>query len=44
LLEVVDGVLLTGARPNVHPTHFGAEPHPARMNCTTKGATRWPWR
>ena len=29
LLEVVDGVLLTGARANVHPTHFGAEPHPA---------------
>jgi putative glutamine amidotransferase len=29
LLEVVDGILLTGARANVHPTHFGAEPHPA---------------
>ena len=29
LLEVVDGVLLTGARANVHPTCFGAEPHPA---------------
>jgi putative glutamine amidotransferase len=28
LLEVVDGVLLTGARANVHPTHFGTEPHP----------------
>jgi len=28
LLEVVDGVLLTGARANVHPTRFGAEPHP----------------
>src|SRR5262245_52791166 len=27
LLDVVDGVLLTGARANVHPTHFGAEPH-----------------
>jgi putative glutamine amidotransferase len=27
LLEVVDGVLLTGARANVHPTRFGAEPH-----------------
>ncbi len=27
LLELVDGVLLTGARANVHPTHFGAEPH-----------------
>ena len=28
LLEVVDGVLLTGARANVHPTRFGIEPHP----------------
>jgi putative glutamine amidotransferase len=28
LLELVDGVLLTGARANVHPTRFGAEPHP----------------
>jgi putative glutamine amidotransferase len=28
LLEVVDGVLLTGARANVHPARFGAEPHP----------------
>src|SRR5262249_45083584 len=29
LLEVVDGVLLTGARENVHPARFGAEPHPS---------------
>ena len=28
LLDVVDGVLLTGARANVHPTRFGVEPHP----------------
>jgi putative glutamine amidotransferase len=28
LLETVDGVLLTGARANVHPARFGAEPHP----------------
>jgi putative glutamine amidotransferase len=28
LLDVVDGVLLTGARANVHPVHFGTEPHP----------------
>jgi putative glutamine amidotransferase len=28
LLEIVDGVLLTGARANVHPTHFDVEPHP----------------
>jgi len=27
LLEVVDGVLLTGARANVHPTRFQTEPH-----------------
>jgi len=27
LLETVDGVLLTGARANVHPRHFGIEPH-----------------
>ena len=29
LLEVVDGILLTGARANVHPTLFDAVPHPA---------------
>ena len=29
LLEVVDGILLTGARANVHPTRFGTEPNPA---------------
>ncbi len=28
LLDVVDGVLLTGARANVHPTRFGVDPHP----------------
>ena len=28
LLNAVDGVLLTGARANVHPTRFGTEPHP----------------
>jgi putative glutamine amidotransferase len=27
LLDVVDGVLLTGGRANVHPTRYGAEPH-----------------
>jgi putative glutamine amidotransferase len=26
LLSVFDGVLLTGARPNVHPSEYGAEP------------------
>ncbi len=29
LLDVVDGILLTGARANVHPTYFDTEPHPA---------------
>jgi putative glutamine amidotransferase len=29
LLDVVDGVLLTGARANVHPSNFNTEPHPA---------------
>jgi putative glutamine amidotransferase len=29
LLDVVDGVLLTGARANVHPARFRAEPHVA---------------
>ena len=29
LLEVVDGVMLTGARANVHPTRFNCEPHVA---------------
>jgi putative glutamine amidotransferase len=28
LLDVVDGVLLTGGRANVHPSFFGVEPHP----------------
>jgi putative glutamine amidotransferase len=29
LLETIDGVLLTGARANVHPSYFGAEEHPS---------------
>ena len=28
LLDVVDGIVLTGARANVHPTHFGVDPCP----------------
>jgi len=28
LLDAVDGILLTGARANVHPTYFGCEPDP----------------
>ena len=34
LLDVVDGVLLTGGRANVHPSRFGIEPHPS-MSPTT---------
>lgn len=29
LLHAVDGILLTGARANVHPARFQVEPHPA---------------
>jgi putative glutamine amidotransferase len=29
LLDTVDGILLTGARANVHPSHFGHEDDPA---------------
>jgi putative glutamine amidotransferase len=29
LLDVVDGILLTGARANVHPSRFGQDEHPA---------------
>ena len=28
LLDTVDGIVLTGARANVHPTRFSTEPHP----------------
>ncbi len=28
LLDTVDGILLTGARANVHPSHFNTEPSP----------------
>lgn len=29
LMEVVDGILMTGARANVHPSHFDTDPHVA---------------
>ncbi|HEV2624070.1 MAG TPA: gamma-glutamyl-gamma-aminobutyrate hydrolase family protein [Xanthobacteraceae bacterium] len=29
LLDTVDGILLTGARANVHPRHFGHDEHPS---------------
>ena len=28
LLEIVDGVLLTGGKANVHPARYNVEPHP----------------
>jgi putative glutamine amidotransferase len=28
LVDILDGVVLTGARPNVHPSLYGAEPSP----------------
>jgi putative glutamine amidotransferase len=28
LLDIVDGIMLTGARANVHPTRFRTDPHP----------------
>src|ERR1700726_2375011 len=30
LLDAVDGILLTAARANVHPSHFGKDEHPAQ--------------
>ena len=32
LLDAVDGILLTGARANVHPTNFATEPSEAYAN------------
>lgn len=29
LLDAVDGILLTGGRANIHPTHFDVDPHPS---------------
>lgn len=29
LVEILDGIVLTGSRPNVHPSRYGAEPSPA---------------
>lgn len=29
LVEIFDGIVLTGARPNVHPEEWGGEAHPA---------------
>lgn len=43
LLEVVDGILLTGGRANVHPTYFKTAPIRA-TSPTTSRATSWRWR
>lgn len=29
ILNTIDGLFLTGGRPNVHPTYYGSEPSPA---------------
>ncbi len=29
LLNIVDGILLTGGRANIHPTYFNTKPHPS---------------
>src|SRR6202795_3912024 len=36
LLDTVDGVVLTGARANVHPTRFGIDPDPPPQPYDTK--------
>ena len=41
LLDTVDGILLTGARANVHPTRFGARSRTRGTSPTTTIATRW---
>ena len=41
LLDAVDGILLTGARANVHPTRFGARAARRGTSPTTTTATRW---
>ena len=42
LLDAVDGIVLTGARANVHPTRFKTEPHvkhePYDMSARRRGA------
>ena len=40
LLDTVDGILLTGARANVHPTRFGQQEDP-RYEPYDPIATRW---
>ena len=43
LLDIVDGVVLTGARANVHPTRFNVDPAKS-TSPTTSIATMSRWR
>jgi putative glutamine amidotransferase len=42
LLDAVDGIVLTGARANVHPARFGTEPD-CGTNPLTSIETTWRW-
>ena len=44
LLDTVDGIVLTGARANVHPTRFKHRAAMPGTNPTTSIATMWRWR
>ena len=46
LLDTVDGILLTGDRTNIHPSHFNAEPHPRHEPYDRDRDERWRcmWR
>ena len=44
LLDVVDGIVLTGARANVHPTRFKHRAACRSTSPTISSATRWRWR
>ena len=43
LLDTVDGILLTGARANVHQA-ISAPKSTRRTNLMTAAATRWRWK
>jgi putative glutamine amidotransferase len=43
LLEVLDGIMLTGGRPNVEPHHYGGEPSiDGTLHCPERDATTLP--
>ena len=44
LLDTVDGIVLTGARANVHPTRFRTRAGFRGTNPTTSIVTTWRWR